>query len=313
MSNIEIVSHITKHSADLPVQEPKRAGNIDELISLVSFANDHPALGEHRWFVPSQLAHNDFVDFAAFDTDILVGYAQLNGRSGTWSVETAVHPNYADVGTPSDAVAVKLLSAALEEIVAMGGGRVYYWVPKPTPFDDMLSDAAGFIHDRDLLQMRRALPLEDSIQRPHIQLKPFESEKDNSAWLEVNNKAFLTHPEQGGWTMETLIERQSEPWFDAKGFLVYEQLGRLIGSCWTKIHSDQSPPLGEIYVVSVDPDYQGKGLGRQLTVAGLDWLTSRGLDTAMLYVDLTNEKALNLYKSIGFIKDHTDRAYIKDV
>ena len=55
------------------------------------------------------------------------------------------------------------------------------------------------------------------------------------------------------------------------------------------------------------------GLGRQLVLAGLDWLTGRGIRTAMLYVDADNEGALHLYEEMGFSLDHVDRAYVGDI
>ena len=107
-----------------------------------------------------------------------------------------------------------------------------------------------------------------------------------------------------------MAEREQEPWFDPEGFLVLEEDGRVAGSCWTKIHADSSPPMGEIYVIGVDPEFHGRGWGRALTEAGLDWLAGQGLTVGMLYVDAGNLAAVSLYRSMGFVDDHVDRAYV---
>src|SRR5260370_23411893 len=132
--------------------------------------------------------------------------------------------------------------------------------------------------------------------------------QDEPAWLEVNNRAFHWHPEQGGWDIATLKARQAEPWFDPNGFLLHERDGKLLGFCWTKIHDDTTPRLGEIYVIAVDPDAGGRGLGPALVLAGLAYLSERDLTMGMLYVDATNAPALHLYDELGFTIDHVDRA-----
>ncbi len=139
------------------------------------------------------------------------------------------------------------------------------------------------------------------------------SGEDEQAWLEVNNRAFHAHPEQGGWSVDTLLAREKEAWFDPDGFLLHERDGRLAGFCWTKVHVAHDPPLGEIYVIAVDPDFHGLGLGRKLTVAGLDHLAGDGITVGMLYVDKDNTAAVSLYESLGFTVHRTDRAYTGDI
>jgi mycothiol synthase len=107
-----------------------------------------------------------------------------------------------------------------------------------------------------------------------------------------------------------------EDWFDADGFRLHEIDGRLAAFCWTKIHVGE-PGLperaGEIYVIGVDPDFQGRGLGRQLTLAGLDAISAAGVADALLYVDAANESAVGLYAKLGFRTHRADHAYVRTV
>jgi mycothiol synthase len=146
-----------------------------------------------------------------------------------------------------------------------------------------------------------------------VSVRAFRPGQDETAWLVANNRAFAGHPDQGGWDRETLLTREREPWFDPAGFLLHELDGRVAAWCWTKVHAAAHPPLGEIYVIGVDPEFQGRGLGRALAWAGLDHLAGRGLTTGMLYVDGDNTPALALYRSLGFTLHQVDRTYRADL
>lgn len=306
------------------IQVKRHPGEIDlpaitELLEAASEADAHPALGEHAWLDLVQGGREGFAGLVAWEEGHPhpVGYAQLSlgpppgpgtGDGGlSWALEVVVDPHHR---TPGSTVATDLVRAAIEVIAAEGGGHLHLWAHQPGPFHDRMAAASGLSPGRALYQMRRSLPMSEHAT---IDVRPFEVGRDEAAWLEVNNRAFSWHPEQGDWTEETLKARQAQPWFDPAGFLLYEQDGRLAGFCWTKVHQGHAQPVGEIYVVAVDPDFSGQGLGRQLTLAGLDYLSSLGIDEAMLYVDATNAPAIKLYVDLGFTINHIDRAYTGDI
>ncbi len=66
---------------------------------------------------------------------------------------------------------------------------------------------------------------------------------------------------------------------------------------------------GEVYVVGVDPDYQGRGLGTAVTLLGLQHLRAVGVSTAHLYVDGDNPAAIATYHRLGFERSAIDVMY----
>lgn len=242
-----------------------------------------------------------------------VGFAQVTRTGQGWSLEPVVDPRSPAAQSAWDA----LLLAGVDVVGHDGGGPVRVWVHEATPEHDAAANGAGLCAERDLYQMRRPLPLEEPSTLP---TRAFVAGRDEQPWLEVNNRAFAGHPDQGGWTPDHVRRLEAEPWFEPEGFLLHEREGRLAGFCWTKVHHEMEPALGELFVVAVDPDFQGLGLGRRLVLAGLDWLSrqrldgknlaKRRLDCAILYVDASNRAALQLYESMDFDVHHVDRAYV---
>jgi mycothiol synthase len=142
-------------------------------------------------------------------------------------------------------------------------------------------------------------------------VRTFERGRDEDEWLRVNAAAFAHHPEQGALTRADLAQRMAQPWFDPEGFiLVVERVDpdRIVAFHWTKV----DPPdgsVGEVYVVGVSPDHQGEGLGRAVTILGLELLRSRGLRDVILYVDGENVPAVRTYRALGFESLEIHRQY----
>ena len=290
---------------------------VSELLDVATRVDGHAPLDEHQWLDLVHGGRHGFAGLVAWEPghDHPVGYAQVTreesaAHPATWALECVVDPHHRQ---PDLGIARTLLDAALGIVGEAGGGHVHLWVPKPGPGQDALAEAVGLRRGRELLQLRRSLPVDEASAQPGLAVRPFVPGQDEAAWLEVNNRAFHWHPEQGGWDLETLRSREAQPWFDPAGFLLHERDGKLAGFCWTKVHPDDRPPLGEIYVVAVDPGFRGLGLGRALVLAGLDHLARRGLTLAMLYVDADNGGARRLYEHLGFAVDHVDQAYVGDV
>jgi mycothiol synthase len=244
---------------------------------------------------------------AAGDGARLAAYAQVVRTDRRWEAELVVAPSARGDLVP---LGTELLTAAFAEVARQGGGPVHLWALFATDAHGKLAEAVGLEFSRDLWQMRRPLPVGEPFE---IETRPFRPGEDEEAWVRVNNKAFAWHPEQSGWTVEEVRRHEAEDWFDPEGFLLHEWHGRLAGFCWTKVHADHEPPLGEIYVVAVDPTAAGLGLGRKLTLAGLDYLAKQGLTVGMLYVDAANEPAVRLYERLGFTLHHVDRAFAGEV
>jgi mycothiol synthase len=203
------------------------------------------------------------------------------------------------------------LDALLEAVRRGGGGPVRWFISDHEKGACTLAAELGFTSERTLLQMRVPLPLTPAVRRPSdpIDVRAFRPGIDDDSWLAVNNAAFAGHPEQGNWGAAMLAERIAEPWFSATDFLVHEEAEEIVGFCWTKVHANTRPPMGEIFVIGVHPNHHGKGLGRRLVVAGLDHLTTRNVSTGMLYVDVRNEAAVAMYQSLGFRPHRRDVAW----
>jgi len=181
-----------------------------------------------------------------------------------------------------------------------------------------LAASRGLVAVRELLQLRAPVPVQAPESDPAAEPAPesdpaaepaptrsatvsaFRPGADEHEWLDLNARAFASHPEQGRVTRADLDVLMAESWFDADDFLLMRDGDGsgsvLVGYCWLKVEHG----IGEFYVVGVSPERQGAGIGRLLVEAGLSRLAERGIRTSSLYVEADNDPAVRLYRSFGF-------------
>jgi mycothiol synthase len=131
------------------------------------------------------------------------------------------------------------------------------------------------------------------------------TENDTEEWLELNARAFAGHPDLGSIDRATLEATMAEPWFKTEDFLLLHEHKRIVAYSWMKLEEG----IGEFYVIGVDPERRGAGLGRRMVDAGFAHLADRGIRSAQLYVETDNIPAIRLYRSMGFTENAVDVLY----
>lgn len=286
-----------------PVSLPNDMAGLEGLFQLCFETDEHWPIGEHKYLALLRGADTESVaKVVEFDGE-LVGFSQLvPNAEGVWALELATHPLRRSLG-----VLDVLVEQAIHDALKQGASSIRMWVYQAGVASHL--HQFGFIQERELRQLRIALPIAASRPGPSdAEIRTFVIGVDEGAWLTLNNRAFAAHPENGSWTRKVLEDRIAQPWFDAAGFLVAWSGEQMIGFCWTKVPEDGA---GEIYVIAVDPTKSGGGLGRYLVESGLRYLyEKRDCLTGLLYVDADNQRALDLYDGMGFWVDHIDRSFI---
>lgn len=280
------------------------AAEQDAVRALIRDASDADGVAPVGDQVLRELARQRTVHLLAVDGDVPVGYLNLTDDGADATAELVVHPDARRRGIGSAMARAAIIRAA---------GTLRIWAHGTLQPARALASSLGLRPVRELIRMHRSLSEVPEIIVPQgIRIRTYAGPQDDAELLRVNNAAFSWHPEQGGWTTAHIGERIGETWFDPAGLFlaVDEGDGRVLGFHWTKIHADD---LGEVYVIGVDPAEHGRGLGRSLTLVGIDHLARRLAGAAdprvILYVESDNAAALRTYEALGFTTDSVDTAF----
>ncbi|MDO5724373.1 MAG: mycothiol synthase [Flaviflexus sp.] len=216
----------------------------------------------------------------------LIGLA-IMGREGT---ELAVHPERRGEG----------FGRMLAEQAVQIARPLRLWAHGNLEQAQGLAASLGLEPMRELVQMRSGEDIPDlaeetaRIEELGVRLATYPAAEceDPQELVALNARAFAEHPEQGAMTAADIAARG--------GTITLARSGeRLVGFLWIQ----EEPP--ELYVLGVDPDFQGRGLGSRLTRLAQAQL---GVP-ATLFVEGDNGPALSAYERAGFVRIRTDIQY----
>jgi len=136
-----------------------------------------------------------------------------------------------------------------------------------------------------------------------FQIRPFQSERDETDWCLVRNTAFSqlrgsSHP----INPEDLTKRISKTDQITGGMIMLYQEEKPVGIVLCEKDELDGKPVINIGSLAVVPEYQGQGLGRLLLRKALTIATDGGFDRQVLCVNAENEHAKRLYEQEGFIQ-----------
>ena len=235
--------------------------------------------------------HGHIVGYVDVFAELSIGRVVLSGL---------VHPAYRGRG-----MSKALFHCAMRRISELGGANTHVAVAEDDTVAVALLRSLGFCSVRRYLELGIVL---DALNSPNgeccgcVLRCPCPGEERDLA--EVQNDCFT-----GSWgfapnTVEEITYRLEQPGRSLKHVVIAYDGDRPVAYCWTERYPRlgviKGPKMGRVHMLGVVPDYRGKGLGRQVLLAGLHLLERKGVRVVELTVDSENQVACSLYRSMGF-------------
>ncbi len=242
--------------------------------------------------------------FAELD-GLLVGYANMERELeiGRIILDGAVHPEHRGRG-----VGGRLLEIAIDHSRKLEAKVIQI------PIAQGMQAGAYCARKKGFRVVRRHWQMSLTEYRggvPHIpngfELRHF-APGDEGSLCALQNLAFA-----GSWgfrpnTVEEIRYLVNCSLCHSEGILLIAEGERLAGYCLT-MDDASDKGRGFIRMMGVAPSYRGRGLGRALVVAGINYLRRRGMTAIELDVDSGNTSAKGLYQSVGFKRTGTTLWY----
>ena len=184
---------------------------------------------------------------------------------------------------------------------------------------------------RSFLQARGFRPIHYSWQMvlPDISVAPppdwpqgytvrrFVPGRDEHTSVRLENDSFLDEWEYTPVELGEIEGFVRSPSFRADGVIYAVKDRQAAGECWSWVDDEAiaqtSEKQGDVWCLCVHPEHRGRGLGRALLLAGVQWLRRQGMTSVCLWVDGANDRARHLYESAGFRAARTDIWYREEL
>ncbi|MFC1971477.1 GNAT family N-acetyltransferase [Chloroflexota bacterium] len=233
--------------------------------------------------------------FVVEATGSLVGYMDLKLESGIGRVvlDCWLSPQHRGKG-----LATKLLDGAMYRAREVRAGVLHVNIMEDNALAKAVLSRLGFEHVRRFFEFKLDMTGLNWQEANHTVQECCKLRHGEEAKLtRIQNLSFVEHWGYNPNTLETTTYRINHSNCAPEDvFLAYEE-DKVIGFCWTETYGKQE---GRIFMLGVDPDNRGKGVGKRLLLAGLAHLRGKGMRVVGLTVDSDNEEACTLYRSAGF-------------
>jgi mycothiol synthase len=252
--------------------------------------------------------------FVAEAAGKVVGYIDVRSELGIGRavLDCLVHPEHRRKGLATD-----LVHRASRRAREVGARVVHVSVLEENVAAKAFLSKLGFRFVRRFLHLTLELSEfhlpEEEQQLPLLVRHLQRGEEDKLT--RIQNRSFA-----GTWgynpnTLEEIVYRLNMIGWSPEDVILIFAADRPVGYCWTLVNPEASAVagknVGRIYMLGVDPDYQGSGIGERALLAGLAHLKGKGIEVAELTVDSQNPAACALYESGGFKISSTSGWYEK--
>lgn len=197
----------------------------------------------------------------------------------------------------------KLLEAVMP--VKADINRVEIFMPNElTEVQELLKKMNFDYYRTSYVMIRKNKALLNASFPEHYVLKPLLKDQDEMAYANVRNEAFKNiKGSETPISKELVTEYLNEKCLLKDGMQILWYKDEAVGVVRMLDEKDETGDYSFVAPIAIIPSHQGKGLGKTLLEAGIEIGQKSGCNDCMLVVNAENDKALQLYKSVGFDVD----------